>query len=172
MRAGLARPVHAAAFGAPHFGAWILSITVRRGTVVKSVQTIRGALLAGLVALGGCASSLVGLQSDGTYILERGELSSSCDAMHRNFNTRVEILKGLPARAKAEREAVPTTAWSMVGRWLSSPNKGLNAINDYDRERAHALAVQRAMREKQCQPVDLDRELAEADAEIRRIRSN
>jgi hypothetical protein len=126
----------------------------------------------GVVALAGCASSIVGLQSDGSYILERGELSSGCDAMHRNFTTRVEILKALPEKAKSEHQAVPTTAWSMVGRWMSSPNKGLTAINEYDRERAHASAVQRAMREKQCQPVDLDRELAEADAEIRKIRAN
>lgn len=158
--------------GAPHFGAWILSITVRPTAVVKSVQTIRCALFVGVVALGGCASALVGLQTDGSYKLEGSEISSGCDAMHKNFNTRVEILKALPDKAKSERETVPTTAWSMVGRWMSSPNKGLNAINDYDRERAHASAVQRAMREKQCQPVDLDRELAEADAEIRRIRGN
>jgi hypothetical protein len=125
-----------------------------------------------VVALGGCASSIVGLQSDGTYILERGELSSSCDAMHRNLNTRVEMLRALPEKAKSERESVPTTAWSMFGRWMSSQNKGLTAINEYDRERAHAFAVQRAMREKQCQPVDLDRELAEADAAIRKIRAN
>lgn len=136
------------------------------------MQTIRCALLVGVVALAGCASSLVGLQSDGTYKLESSELSTSCDSMHKNFNIRIEILKSLPEKAKAERETVPTTAWSMVGRWMSSPNKGLKTINDYDRERAHASAVQRAMREKQCQPVDLDRELAEADAKIREIRSN
>jgi hypothetical protein len=129
-------------------------------------------LLVGAIALAGCVSSIVGLQSDGSYKLETSELSSSCDAMHKNFNTRVEMLKMLPDKAKAERETVPATAWSMVGRWMSSSNRGLNAINDYDRERAHASAVQRAMREKQCPPVDLDRELADADAEIRKIRTN
>ena len=149
-----------------------MSITVRPTAVVKSVQTIRCVLLAGVVALAGCAGSLVGLQSDGTYKLETAELSTNCDAMHKNFNTRIDILKALPEKAKAERETAPTTAWSMVGRWMSSSNKGLNAVNDYDRERAHASAVQRAMREKQCQPVDLERELAEADAEMRKIRTN
>ena len=62
------------------------------------MQTIKCALFVGVVALAGCASSLVGLQSDGSYKLESSELTSSCDAMHKNFNTRVDLLKMLPAK--------------------------------------------------------------------------
>jgi hypothetical protein len=130
------------------------------------------ALVWGALALAGCASSIVGLQSDGTYILERSERTYSCDALHKNFVERVEVLKLLPEKAKAERQEVPQTAASLIGRWMSGPNKGLVAIDQYDRERAHAQALQRTISEKNCPPVDLDRELAEADAEVTRIRSN
>ncbi len=124
----------------------------------------------GLLGLTACGSSLVGLQSDGTYILERGERSSSCDALQKNFTSRVEVLKALPAKARAEQETAPATAWSMFGRLLGAPNRGLAAIQEYDRERAHAQALQRNMHEKKCLAVDLDRELAETDAAMAAIR--
>jgi hypothetical protein len=126
----------------------------------------------GVLGLAACGSSLVGLQSDGTYVLERGEQSSGCDALHKNFKDRLEVLKALPEKAKAEREAAPATALSMFGRLFSGPNKGLAAIQEYDRERAHAHALQRTMHERKCLAVDLDRELAEADAEVTKIRRN
>lgn len=130
----------------------------------------RSILVWASLALAGCASSLVGLQSDGTYILESSEQSWSCDALQRNLAERVEVLKLLPAKAKAEHAEAPQTALSLIGRWMSSGNKGLTAIAEYDRERAHAFAMQRAMHEKKCPPVDIDRDLAEADAEIRSLR--
>ena len=52
------------------------------------------------------------------------------------------------------------------------PNKGLAAVQEYDRERAHVRALQRTMVEKKCIAVALDSELAEVDAEMARIRSN
>ncbi len=158
---------------APHFAASIFSITVRQRARVKSVKSIRNsALVWGGLALAGCASSIVGLQSDGTYILERNERSYSCDALRKDFTDRVEVMKLLPEKAKAERQEAPQTAASMISRWMSGPNKGLVAIEHYDRERAHAQALQRTMAEKNCPPVDLDRELAEADTEVTRIRGN
>ncbi len=158
---------------APHFAASILSITVRQRARVKTVKNIRNSALAwGALALAGCASSIVGLQSDGTYILERNERAYSCDALHKNFIERVEVLKLLPEKAKAERQEAPQTAASLIARWMSGSNKGLAAIEQYDRERAHAHALQRTMSEKRCPPVDLDRELAEADAEVTLIRRN
>jgi hypothetical protein len=48
--------------------------------------------------------------------------------------------------------------------------KGLKAVEEYDRERAHAYALQRAMREKKCVNVDLDLELGDVPAQIARIR--
>lgn len=158
---------------APHFAASILSITDRQRARVKTVKNIRNsALVWGALALAGCASSIVGLQSDGSYILERNERAHSCDALHKTFVERVEVLKLLPERAKAERQEAPQTAASMISRWMSGSSKGLVAIEQYDRERAHARALQRTMSEKNCPPVDLDRELAEADAEVTRIRGN
>ena len=130
------------------------------------------ALVWGALALAGCASSIVGLQSDGTYILERNERTFSCDTLRKNFTDRVEVLKLLPEKAKAEREEAPQTAASLISRWMSGPSKGLVAIEQYDRERAHAQALQRTLSEKNCPPADLDRELAEADAEVTRIRGN
>ena len=157
----------------PHFAVSILSITVRQWAPVKSVSKIRRtALVLGALALGGCASTIVGLQTDGTYVLEKTEHTQSCDSMSRNFTERVEILKMLPEKAKLERQEVPDTAVSMLSRWMGSGNKGLAAVTQYDRERAHAHALQRAMHEKKCPPVDLDRELAEADAQVAAIRSN
>ena len=161
------------AIPAPHFAVSILSITIRQRARVKSVSNLGyTALVWGMLALGGCASAIVGLQTDGTYILEKTEHTQSCDAMSRNFAERVEILKLLPGKAKAERDEAPQTAVSMINRWMSGGNKGIAAIEQYNRERAHAHALQRTMHEKKCPRVDLDRELAEADAQIAAIRSN
>jgi hypothetical protein len=155
----------------PHFAVSILSNTIRQRARVKSVSNLGyTALVWGLLALAGCASTIVGLQTDGTYILEKNEHTQSCDAMGRSFAERVEILKLLPETAKAERESVPQTAVSMLSRWMSSGKQGLAAIEQYDTERAHAHALQRAMHDRQCPPVDLDRDLAEADARIASIR--
>lgn len=161
------------AFRTPHLAVSILSITVRQRAHVKSVSKIgQTALVLGALAFGGgCASAIVGLQTDGSYILEKTEHTQSCDAMSRSFAERVQILKLLPDRAKAEREDAPQTAVSMLNRWMSGGNKGVAAIDQYDRERAHAHALQRVMHEKKCPQVDLDRELAEADAQVAAIRS-
>jgi hypothetical protein len=159
------------AIRAPHFAVSILSITIRQRARVKSVGNVSYTALVWVVlALAGCAGSIVGLQSDGTYVLEKNEHTLSCDAMARNLAERVELLKLLPERARAERMEAPQTAVSLITRWMSSGKKGLAAIEQYDRERAHAYALQRVMHEKQCPPADLDRDLAEADAQIAGIR--
>jgi hypothetical protein len=48
----------------------------------------------------------------------------------------------------------------------------LDAVAQYDRERAHAYALRRTMIEKKCIEVDLDAELAEVSVEMARIRPN
>jgi hypothetical protein len=131
---------------------------------------IRLSSFAALYGFCGCVNSIVGLQSDGTYLLERNERSASCEALTKNLTNRVEVLRTLPAKAKAERETPPPTASSLFGRWFSGPNRGLAAVEEYDRERAHAYAVHRHMSEKKCTPVDLDRELADVAAEMANIR--
>jgi hypothetical protein len=128
-------------------------------------------LLAAAHALAGCMSSL-GLQPDGGYRLERHEEQASCDALYKNIWGRIQLMKGLPAKAMAEQAAPPPTASMLFGRWFGSPNKGLKAVEEYDRERAHAYALQNLMREKKCVAVDVDMELAQVNAEMARIRSN
>jgi hypothetical protein len=156
----------------PYFSVPLAAITLRRQATVKSVRTIRClVLLAGVPCLWSCASARVGLQGDGNYILERSEQSADCQGLYRNIYGRIQILKGLPAKAKVELATAPPTAFSLFGRLFSGP-KGLDAVAEYNRERAHAYAVQRAMNEKKCVAVDLDRELAEVDLEMSQVRKN
>ena len=128
-------------------------------------------LLATAPQLVGCMSSL-GLQSDGTYVLDRYEQTASCDALYKDLWGRIQLLKGLPSKAMAEQAAPPPTASLLFGRWFGGAAKGLKAVEEYDRERAHVYAVERLMREKKCVAVDVDRELAEINAEMARIRRN
>lgn len=114
--------------------------------------------------------SSLGLQPDGAYVLERREQSASCDALYKDLWGRIQLLKGLPAKAMAEQAAPPPTASLLFGRWFGGPAKGLKAVKEYDRERAHVYALERLMREKKCVAVDVDRELAEINAEMARIR--
>lgn len=157
----------------PYFSAQHAAITFRRQAAVKSVRTFRClVLLAGTLGLWGCAAAKVGLQGDGSYVLERSEQSADCQALYRNIWGHIQILKGLPAKAKVEQATPPPTASSLFGRLFSGPSKGLDAVAEYNRERAHAFAVQRTMGEKKCVAVDLDRELAEVDLEMAQIRKN
>ena len=114
----------------------------------------------------------VGFQSDGTYILERSELNSDCSALHQSIWGHIEVLKGLPVRAQAEQDKAPQTASSFFGRWFGGPNKGLAAVAEYNRERAHVFALRRTMVEKKCLEVDVTGELARADAEMARFSQN
>ena len=120
----------------------------------------------------GCASASVGFQTNGTYILERNEQSADCQVLHKNIWGRIQVLKSLPAKARAEQQTTPSTASSLFGRWFGGQNKGLTAVGEYDRERAHVYALRRTMVEKKCVDVDVDAELADAAAEMTKIRSN
>ncbi len=158
--------------GAPQLDAPMAAITYRGRAAVKTVRVVLCAvLLAGAHQLAGCMSSL-GLQTDGTYILERQEQQASCDTLYKDIWGRIQLIKGLPAKAVAEQAAPPPTASQLFGRFFGGSDKGLKAVEDYDRERAHAYALQRVMREKKCVNVDLDLELAEVTAEMARIRRN
>jgi hypothetical protein len=121
--------------------------------------------------LGGCMSSL-GLQTDGSYLLERHEAQSSCDGLYKAIWGRIQLIKGLPAKAKAEQSEPPPTASLAFGRLFggSGSTKGLKAVQEYDREIAHTYALQRVMREKNCVHVDVDLELREVSAQMDEIR--
>lgn len=159
--------------GAPHFSGSMAAYTLwRRRAGVKAVRAVLCiALLAAVHLLAGCMGSL-GLQTDGTYLLERHEEQATCDSLYKSLWGRIEIIKGLPAKAAAEQAAPPPTASSVLGRFFGGASKGLQAVEDYDRERAHAYALQRTMRQKRCVAVDVDVEIAQAAAEIARIRQN
>jgi len=116
--------------------------------------------------------STLGLQTDGTYHLERQEESASCEQLYKNIWGRIQLLKGLPAKAMAEQATPAPTASLLFGRWFKGSTSGLAAVEEYDRERAHTYALQRAMREKKCVSVDVDLELAEVTAEMAKIRRN
>lgn len=167
-------PGPAADIRLPYFGACIGANFLRRGVPVKSVRIINrvAVLLVGVPIVWGCASALVGLQSDGKYILERNEQSAGCEALYKSIWGRIELMKTLPDKARKEQQDPPPTASLLFGRWFSGPNKGLAAVQEYNRERAHAYALQRTMNERKCVTVELDRELAEVNTEMAKVRGN
>jgi hypothetical protein len=111
-----------------------------------------------------------GFQSDGSYILESSEQKADCSGLYKNIWGHIEVIKGLPARARLEQEAAPPTASSFFGRLFGGPDKGLASVAEYNRERAHVAALQRTMVEKKCLEVDVAGELAQSDAEMARLR--
>lgn len=123
-----------------------------------------------LAVLAGCASSSFGLQKDGSYILDSSEQNLDCDKLYKNIWGRVQIIKGLPDKARAEQQKSPPTALQAFGRIFGGADKGLVAFEEYDRERAHVYALHRAMLSKKCVPLDLDAELALTDIAMAELR--
>jgi hypothetical protein len=123
---------------------------------------------AAALALAGCTTSL-GLQQDGTYILESGEAGMDCQRLSNGISAALQVLKSLPDAARFERAQAAPTAVAAFGRLFGSDG-GLVAIAKYDRERAHALALHRVSMDKGCSPFDIERELAAADAAMSEFR--
>jgi hypothetical protein len=121
------------------------------------------------LATAGCATA-VGLQKDGTYVLERTEQSLDCQRLANSVWGRLQVLRSLPDRARAERQAVAPTAVAAWGRLFGGSSKGLPSLEEYDRERAHVRALHRVMLDKGCTPIDIERELALADSAIAEYR--
>jgi hypothetical protein len=129
--------------------------------------------LSALLLLNACAgaSLSVGLQSDGRYVLERSEQTLDCDRLYKTIWGRIQLMKTLPERAKAEMAQTPQTALSAFGRIFGGQNKGLSTIDEYDREAAHVDALHRAMLDKGCPRIDLERELADAEFAMSQLRN-
>ena len=108
----------------------------------------------------------MGFQKDGTYNLDSGEQGMDCLRLSNSIWGRLQVMKALPGRAKAEREAAAPTAVQAVGRWFGGSNRGLASLDEYDRERAHVRSLHRALMSKGCPPLDIERELAETDTAI------
>jgi hypothetical protein len=128
-----------------------------------------GLAVAAALALAGCAAS-VGLREDGTYALTSNELDMDCSRLRNSILGRLDILKSLPAAAKAERENAAPTAAAAFGR-LFGGNGGVAAFATYERERAHVRALHRALIDKGCPPLDVERELVTLDAAISAARN-
>jgi len=140
------------------------------GVVVRARRLgLWAAVGAAALAAAGC-SSAVGLQKDGTYVLDRSEQSMDCQRISNSIWGRVQVLKSLPAKARAERDAAAPTAVLAWGRLFGGSSRGLKSLEEYDRERAHVRALHRAMLDKGCPPIDIERELAIADAAIAEYR--
>jgi hypothetical protein len=118
----------------------------------------------------GCASPSIGLQKDGTYTLDSSEQTLDCNRLSNNIWGRLQVLKSLPAKAKAEREAAAPTAVQAFGRWFGGSTKGLASLADYDSERAHIRSLHRMLIGKGCPPLDIESELAATDALIAEYR--
>jgi hypothetical protein len=115
-----------------------------------------------LLGAAGCASK-IGLQSDGSYILDRGEQGMDCQRLSNSVWGRLQILRSLPDKIKAEREAAAPTAFQAFGRMFGTSTQGLVNLKEYDRERAHVRSLHRQLIEKGCPPVDVEREIATTD---------
>jgi hypothetical protein len=113
----------------------------------------------------------LGLQTDGTYILERNEQTLDCERLYKAIWGRVQNMKAMPAKAKAEMEQLPPTAFLAIGRIFGGQNKGLATIDEYDREAAHVGALHRTMTEKRCSNrLDLEQELGETESAMSELR--
>jgi hypothetical protein len=130
---------------------------------------LHAALLACMLAAG-CSSASIGLQKDGTYNLDSSEQTMDCTRLSNSIWGRLQVLKSLPAKAKAERQAAAPTAVQAVGRWFGSSTKGLASLAEYDRERAHVRSLHRTLIGKGCPPLDIESELAATDAAIAEYR--
>ena len=126
--------------------------------------TLHAGLCAMALATAGCSTS-VGLQKDGTYVLDKGEQTLDCQRLANAIWGRLQVLKSIPERARSERAAAAPTAFQAVGRMFGS-SAVLPSLQEYDRERAHVRSLHRILLDKGCPPLDIERELAATDAAI------
>jgi hypothetical protein len=119
---------------------------------------------------GGCGGASVGLQKDGSYLLETDERTMDCQRLHNSIWGRLQLMKALPEKVRAERAKEPPTAALAFGRLFGGKSRGLATLEEYDREHAHVRALHRAALDRGCPPIDVERELAGIDAVIAEFR--
>jgi hypothetical protein len=127
--------------------------------------------MAVVLAAAACASPDVGYQEDGTYVLEAHEEASDCNQLGKTLWGHLQKMRDLPSYAEWERDNEPQTAVLALGRLFGAQNSGLAYLEDYDRQRAHVMALHRLMVGKGCAVLDVEGELAPMDAEIAPYRS-
>jgi hypothetical protein len=89
-----------------------------------------------------------------------------CHRLANSIWGRLQVLKSLPDKAKAERAAAAPTALEAVGRMFGSASKVLPSLKEYDRERAHVRSLHRILMDKGCPPLDIEREVANTDEAV------
>jgi hypothetical protein len=139
-----------------------------RNRNVRTKFTILACALA--LSAGGCGGASVGLQKDGNYLLESEERTLDCQRLHNSIWGRLQVMKALPEKIRNERAREPPTAALAIGRIFGSKSKGLQTLEEYDREHAHVRALHRAALDRGCPPIDVERELASTDAVIAEFR--
>ena len=123
-----------------------------------------------VLCAGGCAGSPVGFQKDGSYLLETDERAMDCQRIQNSIWGRLQVMKALPDKIRTERAKEPPTAALAFGRLFGGKSKGLQTLEEYDREHAHVRALHRASLDRGCPPIDVERELAASDAAIAEFR--
>jgi hypothetical protein len=139
------------------------AVTARRAAALGLLAVLTA------LAVAGCTASM-GLRQDGSYVLAANEEGMDCQRLSNSIWGRLDILKSLPAKAKTERENAAPTAVAAFGRWFGS-NGGIAAVETYERERAHVRALHRALIDKGCPPLNVERELAAIDAAMAAARN-
>lgn len=151
----------------PYFKAFLTGMG-SASTGQKAVRIIRSlALLAAVLNLAACAGTGAGLQKDGRYVLESHEKSLDCQGLYKSIWGRVQLMQGLPSKARSEQQNVAPTLSLALGRMFGGGGaSGSTAYAEYERERAHVEALHAAMIEKKCITIDLEREIGPIATEM------
>lgn len=125
------------------------------------------ALAAGLAA---CSSRAA--DREGALQLTTGSLAESppsfgeCARRSQEIGDRLQQARALPAVAKAQRAEPPSTI-AYVFAWLSAERGGgVPAVEDFERQRAVIRDLERASRERGCQPMVIEPALAEIETAL------
>lgn len=121
-----------------------------------SARLMRVAVLAGVLAQGGCSTLTdlsgvpkPGIQSDGHYALGVEQRTLPCREMQSRVVGLRERQQLLSKKAVDEAQQLPPTLAAAWGRIVGSPD-GTPALVEYNEADAERVALQRAMDEKGC----------------------
>ncbi len=110
-----------------------------------------------------------GLGHAGTTGLSHEEQTFDCKQLAFVIGKGIEVLNGLPAKAKAERDAPPP---SVVRAFSRLSGGGIQAVEDFDKEAAHVRALRQHAAQKSCPAIDIDAQIKAADDKIAAFRSH
>ena len=79
-------------------------------------------------------------------------------------------MQALPARAVQEIQNAPSNIAALFKRTVGWGGNGLEAVDEYDRSRAEAVALNAELAKKGCVSTDIDAHLVKANEEMAFIR--